>query len=100
MKHRKFSSAILCGYKKVDGRQHIGGYSNHKDGPELAVCVLGAGGLCLIGRPGSCAASFKFEEQFEQAWGFNPAALNDGRLEDASPMPWEHIYGMARAAGL
>jgi hypothetical protein len=100
MKHKKFSSAILCGFKLVDGRQHIGGYSNHAHGDSLAVCVLGAGNLCLTGVPRGSLESMDFEEAFKKAWGFNPAALNDGRLEDSEPMPWEHIYGMARAAGL
>jgi hypothetical protein len=97
----KFSEAILCGYEKVNGRQHIGGYSNCAEKPEeLALCVLGAGSLCLIGQARMTSDSLAFEEAFEKAWGFNPAALNDGRMEGTEPMPWEHIYGMAVAADL
>ncbi len=102
MKHKKFSEAILCGYAKVNGRQHIGGYSNNASGAALAVCVLGAGNLCLSGDVWRTDASSRFEKAFTRAWGFNPAALNDGRLSSgiSEPIRWEHIYGMAVAAGL
>lgn len=93
MKPKKLSAAILCGYKLVDGKQHFGDYAN-KDGS--AVCVLGAVNLCLTGDPrkeyvGPLAAD---QDRFRKAWGDWAEDLND------EGMPWEHIYGMAVAAGL
>ena len=104
MKHRKFSSAILCGFKKVDGRQHFGDYCPEEDDPRYpwSVCVLGARNLCLTGSAKNLGNSSDFEADtmaFYKAWGVFPDDLNDGGC--AMPgLPWEHIYGMARAAGL
>jgi hypothetical protein len=101
MKHKKFSSAILCGFKKVDGRQHFGDYCPSDEDPHdpTSVCVLGARNLCLTGSAKNAAGMVHHQRAFYEAWGLYPDDLNDG--DGAMPsMPWEHIYGMARAAGL
>ena len=102
MKHRKFSSAILCGYEKVGGKQHVGGYCRGDPEKPAAVCVLGARNLCRTGsatvEEGEAQSNAECD-RFKRAWGFLPQHLNDG-MYGADRLPWEHIYGMARAAGL
>jgi hypothetical protein len=87
----KFSEAILKGYEKVNGRQCRGNYARlDRDGNPVAHCVIGA---MYSGDPGD--AHMHERGRFEEAWGFSAMGLNDEER-----MPWEHIYGMARAAGL
>lgn len=101
MKHKRFSTAILCGFKKVDGRQHFGDFSN-RDERALAVCVMGAAALCETGDPHTtdhdeayrCRAA-EASDIFRVVWGLWPTEAND-----SEQLPWEHIYGMAVAAGL
>ena len=95
MKHKKFSSAILCGFKEVGGRQQLGTFSDGASDARCprAVCVLGAISLCLNGDAESMGYG-DFPQLFADAWGIAPQDLND------EGMPWEHLYGMARAAGL
>jgi hypothetical protein len=97
MKHKKFSTAILCGFKKVDGRQYFKDYCDRRhDDPTRprAVCVLGARNLCVNGNATNTTGMVPQSMAFFDAWGEYPDELND------DGMPWEHIYGMARAAGL
>ena len=95
MKHLKLSSAILCGFKKVDGKQYFGDFCAGEPHKPSAVCVVGAVNLCLTGNARN-QSEMPLEEfdKFEEAWGERAYKLND------EGMPWEHIYGMAKAAGL
>lgn len=93
----KFSEAMLKGFRKVNGHQFFGGYyADRPGGFPRSVCVLGAANLGAYGDPWSypfhtgCGAV----DRFANAWGLKPQDLND------EGMPWEHIYGMAVAAGL
>lgn len=107
MKHKKFSEAMLCGFEKVDGRQWFGDYCPRTDKGEspASVCVLGAVNLCLRGNARRASiiranradplSDTQFASAFREAWGMCPDDLNDD-----DQMPWEHIYGMAKAAGL
>lgn len=87
----KFSEAMLKGFEKVDGRQCRGAFFSSCDG-KISYCVLGAV------TAGHNSKNFHMWPEdagrFSDAWGFAPSALND------QGMPWEHIYGMAVAAGL
>lgn len=104
----KFSTAILKGYKKIDGRQCVDFYavdSRGNNSPAIedvyACCVMGAANLALSGDPHHSDLDFRWREKFEDAWGIDPASLNNNReFCDLEPFPWEHIYGMAVAAGL
>lgn len=108
MKRIKASTAILRGYQQVNGRQH---FEDYYFGPSAKhptrVCVLDARNLGATGTAEYCFHSGEpeFEHAFKEAWGFFPSDLNDGGTFDRDeprmpPLPWEHIYGMARAAGL
>lgn len=81
----KFSAAILRGYKTNGGRQCV----NELKDAQGRMCVYGAaieGGATCVERVDSMAS-------FRTHWGFDAIELNNRR------MPWEHIYGMARAVG-
>lgn len=102
----KYSEMILEGFRRVDGRQtkdwfYEGGMSTNP----LAVCVNGAANLALYGTSTPSNGPVEDDEvnqgclAFEEAWGIHPTTLNDGD-EKMEGLPWEHIYGMARAAGL
>ena len=87
----KFSNAMLKGFAEVNGKQCKGSYSRGPFGNRTAYCAMGAAYAGSGGKtpfPESSLAKF-----FEQ-WGTTPISLND------DGMPWEHIYGMAVAAGL
>ena len=98
----KFSEAMLKGYQMAGGRQFHGGtYAPADDNwnKPSRVCVLGAATLALSGCAGGTGASTFTTlgpevREFCAAWGIRPEDLND------EGMPWEHIYGMAVAAGL
>jgi len=96
MKPMKFSEAILRGFEMVGGKQCKGYYCPREDDPRKpgAVCVLGARNLCLTGDATEEPGRFTDpdSDDFCDAWGIHPSTLND------EGMPWEHIYGMARAA--
>lgn len=102
MKHKKFSDLMLCGFQKVGGRQHFGAYCPLTDNPAhpSAVCVRGAANLCDFGQADPGASTDHYERDRARVWAFycawdvNPHELNDEGME------WEHIYGMAVAAGL
>lgn len=94
----KFSTAMLKGYKKVGGKQCA---KNYQRGD--AVCAHGAANLAVFGKadltrePHGIDAFPTFSEEmraFRNAWDIDVVDLND------EGMPWEHIYGMARAAGV
>src|SRR5665213_4039598 len=92
----KVSEAILKGYKTNGGRQIVN--SRHDDG---RMCVSGAFEMAMDGSPwvwGHDAEWSEFAHAFRAEYGVDPVELNnnDGR----TPVPWEHIYGMAVAAGL
>lgn len=91
----KFSEAMLKGYEMVGGKQYRGDYYPTGDccSAPTQVCVLGAVNL---GDHGDAlgAAGWEFSNRFYNAWGVRATSLND------MGMPWEHIYGMAVAAGL
>lgn len=98
----KYSEAILKGYKSNGGKQCR--YELHADSG--AMCIQGAANLGANGsthewdgpflHAGECMAAFY------EAWGIDPIVANNGdyREQGGEMMPWEHIYGMARAAGL
>jgi hypothetical protein len=88
----KFSEAMLKGFEQVNGRQCKYDFALPVMGKPEAFCVLGA---VSAGR-GALGYSFWYADtdKFVRAWGVRPNALND------QGMPWEHIYGMAVAAGL
>jgi hypothetical protein len=94
----KLSEAILKGYERVGGRQcKHAYYENGTPSRPEAVCVMGAVSLALSGNAaGDVVNPFahKGVQAFVVAWDMAPSALND------EGMPWEHIYGMAVAAGL
>jgi hypothetical protein len=89
----KFSEMMLAGYAKVEGRQTRGtawrdayGHPTADTSRARSACVIGA--INLGG--GGCG----FNSALDRAWGVSAVSLND------DGMPWEHIYGMAVAAGL
>ena len=84
----KVSEAILRGFEKVNGNQIRYTFFEHdRHGRVVGCCVMGAASL-------GGAGGQRFGRPFREAWGIHPTALND------RGMPWEHIYGMAVAAGL
>lgn len=102
----KYSAAILKGFKAVDGRQCKNELARDERGRPAqgathphSVCVQGAALLATVGR-----ADWDYgpadnlvdgaSDRFETVWGIHPVDLNNGG------MPWEHIYGMAKAVGL
>ena len=98
----KFSEAMLKGYQKVGGRQcrdhyYVGGSNKNPQ----AVCVNGAISLarCGVAEPNDISPLKhrlqNWDSAFVGAWGIHPQELNDD-----NKLPWEHIYGMAVAAGL
>lgn len=95
----KYSEAILRGYKKNGGRQCA--YELHrKDG---AMCVQGAANLGGWGDKDPNAYRWFGDDQnargrFCEAWGLDIINLNNG--DGREIIPWEHLYGMAVAAGL
>lgn len=82
----KFSEAMLKGYMTNGGRQCRGEYSR-VDASEVSYCPIGA----AIAGGYTGLASLEFFD----AWGVTPITAND-----SEELPWEHIYGMAVAAGL
>jgi hypothetical protein len=101
----KFSEAVLKGFEKVNGRQCRDTLARDKNGtphypwdddPQTkpySVCVNGAINLAETGD------AMKFGRladgvRFHRVWGVSPIELNN------AGMSWEHIYGMAVAAGL
>lgn len=101
----KYSTAILRGFKKVGGAQCVNHLYEGHDIVPTAVCVNGAALLALHGSaefdddgPATAALS-DMSDAFLAAWGIDPVDLNNG-LGDMPGLPWEHIYGMARAAGV
>lgn len=82
----KFSEAMLKGFAEVDGRQCTGAYSRRDAKGRLARCAIGA--ACAGGWSASTGG-------FIAAWGVSVYEAND-----EEGLPWEHIYGMAVAAGL
>lgn len=99
MKHKKFSDAILCGFKKVGGKQRQFLFCTGDPKRPTACCVRGAANLCEFGSAvpegnAQLERDWSRINDFYGAWGLSPDSLND------EGMPWEHIYGMARAAGL
>lgn len=82
----KYSEAMLKGFEIVGGRQCREVYVQTNDaGKPVAYCVNGA--AMAVGYSGSTYL-------FYETWGCLPHVLND------QGMPWEHLYGMAVAAGL
>lgn len=96
----KISEAMLKGYKKVGGQQSRGRYFLGTDERRpTAVCASGAILLGATGKASPDDAPINVSlipqyDSFTNEWGFHISHLN----EDG--MPWEHIYGMAVAAGL
>jgi hypothetical protein len=93
----KYSEAMLKGFEMVDGKQLKKGFVAYRTDTNtpVAACAAGAVQLGLTGkrtRTFSDASGFRFD--FNRKWGVDPSVLND------EGMPWEHIYGMTRAAGL
>jgi hypothetical protein len=88
----KFSEAMLKGFEMVGGRQTKGQFCIGKPSSPRAVCVHGAASLAVTG----WADDWHYLpfERFCQVWGMTPLDANDIGL------PWEHIYGMAVAAGV
>jgi hypothetical protein len=89
----KYSEAMLKGFEMVGGKQCKDEfYLGSKETP-TAICALGA---INLGADGNAASTYPhdFVRRFTEVWGEDPQFLNDGG------MPWEHIYGMAVAAGL
>lgn len=92
-----YSEAMLDGFTKVGGKQHKRTYYGGADPSNPAsVCVMGAINLSLTGAAYTSDYEMRdrFYDRFERAWGIPPTELND------EGMPWEHLYGMAVAAGL
>lgn len=101
----KYSAAMLNGYKLIGGKGQVDHHWRTKDGDRYssgptpspngitAACVNGA---ALIGARVEAwsAPHERWMAEFEKKWGIQPQQLNNEGL------PWEHIYGMARAAGL
>lgn len=99
----KFSDAMLKGYMKVGGKQFTEGgssvvgsarYFPKGDDPARPSCVCAVGAANLgfgraANKDGDCEGA-----SFHRHWGVDVADLSD------EGMPWEHIYGMAVAAGL
>lgn len=101
----KYSEAMLKGFKKVGGRQCKNELSRNERGRVLvdgfaphSVCVNGAVLLAVEGRAGWGVEGERVITDggngFYSAWEVDPVDLNN------EGMPWEHIYGMAVAAGL
>lgn len=84
----KFSEAMLRGFETVDGRQCKGNYVRERNGKAYAYCVMGA--VYAV----DFTPRMKDKDRFYEVWGYTAMSLND------KGMPWEHIYGMAVAAGL
>lgn len=87
----KFSEAMLKGFEKVGGRQCRGYMEVRHRGRVTAHCAVGA---AVRGGMTQCEAESS-NGAMRRAWG--PSAIF---LNDVERMPWEHIYGMARAVGL
>lgn len=93
----KFSEAMLKGFEKVDGRQCVGKMrTRDADGCINAFCAVGAALDTEKGQEDLLAqeAFLMAHAAMKYAWGFGPMELNDSHN-----LPWEHIYGMARAVG-
>lgn len=93
----KASEAILKGYAMNDGRQCI--YTRHDSSGRM--CVAGAFEMAVDGKPwawGHEGQWSEFATAFHKQYGISPVDLNNN--DGHEPFPWEHIYGMARAAGL
>lgn len=90
----KFSEAMLKGYEMVGGRQCKNVFHRGNPFDPDSVCVLGAVSLGDHGNALGGHIGWSFSAAFKCKWGVYPANLND------EGMPWEHIYGMAVAAGL
>lgn len=90
----KYSDAMLKGFKKVNGRNCRHVLAEGGDREPTALCVNGAANYGRNGSPYSFTGLSRAHTQFMKAWGFMPHVLNNNGL------PWEEIYGMARAAGL
>lgn len=98
----KFSKAMLNGFEKVGGKHYrqreaepgYGAYFPPGDDPmnPSSVCATGAANLGF-GRAANDDGDYE-GDSFEQFWGVCVSELSD------EGMPWEHIYGMARAVGL
>lgn len=84
----KYSEAMLQGYSEVGGQSVRGAMFRIKSGKPVGACAMGA--VQLGGKD-----AVKFAGEFIKAWGVSVIDLNDEER-----LPWEHIYGMARAAGL
>ena len=94
----RFSAAMLKGFEMVGGRQHFGDYCAGDPTRPVAVCAVGAAYLARHGNarkedylPDSLVYNV---DAFRRLWGMDVAEANDLRL------PWEHVYAMARAAGI
>lgn len=84
----KFSTAMLRGFEKVEGHQlNNGRIYDDIDAPKAA-CAIGA--ARLGGYPDTSSPL-----GFLDVWNVGVHELNDDEK-----LPWEHIYGMAVAAGL
>jgi hypothetical protein len=86
---------MLMGFEHFRGRQAFG--ASYTDGfervnPDEAThaCVMGA---AIFAEPGADVGAWN--AAFAKVWGDYPACFNDDEK-----LPWEHIYGMAKAAGL
>ena len=95
----KFSEAMLKGYEMVGGVEcHDGYFAGGTPRKPVALCPLGA---CNLAVTGNALGTNEFlsmrhpdVKQFRRVWGEHVMDLNE------AGMPWEHIYGMAVAAGL
>lgn len=87
----KFSDAMLEGYKQVNGRQCRGVSNRIRGGKIVAHCAVGA---AVAGGMSYGKAAFA-NIWLADHWGDTAVAFND-----RDKLPWEHIYGMARAVGL
>ena len=106
----KFSEAVLKGFEQINGRQCVGTLAMNKKGGLPGIgklpyrcCVMGAAAIGATGNPYGEEQDWRLE--FKGAWGIDPAELNNNRDQlyygkKTEPFPWEHIYGMAVAAGL
>lgn len=86
----KFSEAMLKGFQMVDGKQIKGSYFKFDGRDVIGCCAMGAVSLGSNRR----LSRVDFDRNFQCAWGLPSDVIND------EGMPWEHIYGMAVAAGL
>jgi hypothetical protein len=95
----KFSDAMLKGFAATNGKQCKDELFLGDPRKPSRVCVNGAVCFGLTGTANFWVGSagdelIRWSRSFAVAYGAAPHELNN------EGMPWEHLYGMARAAGL